>query len=56
MSFFNDSSQFRIRKTEKKAIKQILRRNKGLYDSESHFIRSAIIRLIKEHRKGDFKC
>jgi len=51
MIFFSETISSRFHKDEVKSINKILRTNKDLYDSQSHFLRCAVIKLINEHHK-----
>jgi hypothetical protein len=48
---FEESMAFRIKRNERKQIKKIIQKNQDKYYNESHFIRCAINRLIKEETK-----
>jgi hypothetical protein len=50
MKFFTELMHCRLRTEERKELKKLVRRNPDIYDSESHFIRVAILREIA-HRK-----
>ena len=52
MTYFDKSISFGIRKLELKQIEAIVNDYKGLYDNSSHFVRVAVIKLIKEHKRG----
>jgi Arc/MetJ-type ribon-helix-helix transcriptional regulator len=46
--FFDDDIKVRLRKFDVKIVKKIVSKNKGKYDSESHFYRAALLRLIRD--------
>lgn len=48
---FEEIIQARIRPVEKKKILKIIRKNRTKYFNESHFLRVAIIKLIKEEER-----
>lgn len=50
MTFFQTIVNFRIRKEDLKLVKKICRANKKKYDSESHFFRAAVLKLMREER------
>ena len=45
---FDEKNDFRLSLNQKEAIKKILEDKKGIYNSVSHFIRSAVIRQIRK--------
>ena len=50
--FLDDRIDVRIRKDDLKIISKIVRADEGdRYDNESHFIRCAVLKLIREERK-----
>jgi|TARA_R100001530_G_scaffold51358_1_gene38147 hypothetical protein len=49
--FFNVKIVIRIRREELKEIKLILVKDPESYENVSHFVRSAIIKKIKEEKK-----
>lgn len=50
MVFFDEDVKFRMRKVDVKAVRRVLRKRKAKYDSESHFFRTAILRLLREEQ------
>ena len=50
--FFDDRADIRICQEDLKMIRKIIRKDKqAKYDNESHFIRAATIKLIREEKK-----
>lgn len=49
--FFDDRVDIRIRRDECRLITKIVRHDSERYDNESHFIRCAVLKLIREERK-----
>jgi len=49
---FNELIPIRIRDDEVKAINKIISKSKGKYESRSHFVRCAVIKLIREESKS----
>jgi len=47
---FDSVIQARLRYSEKKSIKKIINKNRTKYFNESHFIRVAILKLIREEK------
>ena len=47
----NDTNNFRLRKREKREIDRVVYLNKQKYDNRSHFVRCAIIKLLREEDK-----
>lgn len=47
-SFFEKKTSFNIRKADYRRISRAVKRNYEKYDNESHFIRCAILRLLRE--------
>jgi len=45
---FDRKSDLRIREKELKKIVSVVNKKKGKYNSNSHFVRCAIVRLLKE--------
>lgn len=48
--FLDELTAFRIREDDLKMISKITRQDREKYDSESHFIRIAVLKLIREER------
>ena len=48
---FEDQIGFRIKRWDRSKIKAIIKKNQDLYYNESHFIRSAVLQLIRRHGK-----
>ena len=48
---FDEAVIARIKLSEKRLIKLIVRKNRDLFESPSHFIRAAIIRQISRYDK-----
>ena len=46
---FEETTTFRLKAEDYKAINRIVSRNRDIYDNPSHFIRSWIIRGIKHY-------
>lgn len=57
--YLDKAITFRLRIEEYDEIKEILYNSKDIYESESHFIRCAILRLVRDERRrlqyGDHK-
>lgn len=49
--FFEDRATFRLTEEQKKAIKEIFEEHQDKYENVSHFVRCAILKLIKEEQK-----
>ena len=48
ISFLNDVRHTRIRREEGLRIETVIQRRKDKYENESHFIRCAILKLLRE--------
>ena len=48
--FLDDRTDVRIKKEDLKFIHKIVNSDSEKYDNESHFIRCAVLRLIREER------
>lgn len=49
--YFHKRITFRIRKVDAKMISKIVRRDRGeRYDNESHFVRAAVLKLLREEK------
>jgi Arc/MetJ-type ribon-helix-helix transcriptional regulator len=48
--FFEERIESRIRTSDKKMMDKIVRADSEKYDNESHFIRCAVLRLMREER------
>ena len=48
MSFFEEGIKIRIRSEELKDIDKIIKKKPKIYENRSHFVRSAIIKTIRE--------
>lgn len=46
--FFAETIQARIREYEYKKILKVVKKNRELFDNDSHFIRSAVNTLLRE--------
>jgi Arc/MetJ-type ribon-helix-helix transcriptional regulator len=53
MTFFDKEIKIRIRQEDFIQIEENLIKNKDKYENLSHFIRSAIIKQIKEDKNGE---
>jgi hypothetical protein len=50
MMFFDELVAFRLRKTDVKDVKKIVRKDFEKYDSESHFYRAAVLKEIRNEK------
>lgn len=46
---FDEFIGFRIKKSEIKKLKKVIKKNKTVYLNLSHFIRCAVIKLLREY-------
>jgi hypothetical protein len=46
---FDEIGHFRILSDEKLKMQKVIRQNQDIYYNESHFIRCAIIKILKEY-------
>lgn len=46
---FEEQLGFRIKTLDRKKIKLIVKNNQDLYYNESHFVRCAVIKLLREY-------
>ena len=53
MSFFDKEVKARIRTEDIKDIDRIIKKNPKIYKDRSHFVRSAIIKNIREETGGE---
>jgi Arc/MetJ-type ribon-helix-helix transcriptional regulator len=51
MTFLDEKITVRLRDAELKMMRKAIRKNPDLYDSESHFVRVAVIRELKRVEK-----
>jgi hypothetical protein len=49
--FFEELVQFRLLSERRKVVKQYVKKNKGVFDNESHFYRCAVETFIRECEK-----
>lgn len=48
--FLDEKVNFRLRDDETKIIRKIVKKSKDIYDSESHFYRVAVLKLIRTEK------
>jgi Arc/MetJ-type ribon-helix-helix transcriptional regulator len=53
--FFDDRLSIRIQEEEKKKIERIFKKNQEIFMNESHVIRSAIVKFLREYDRGGKK-
>ena len=50
MSFFSEVLNIRLAKEELEDIDKIIKKKKFLYENRYHFLRCAVIKLIRDHK------
>lgn len=50
MQFFNESIGFKIRVEDLKHMDKIIKKTRDKYENRSHFVRSAVLKQIREEK------
>lgn len=53
--YFDDVTILRVKVEDKKKMKKIIKKNHDIFNNESHFVRCAIIKLLRDYDKNGKK-